>query len=144
MSNRMRAVAGTAQLDVPRPPDAAKFVVTAEATADMAMPSTCLMMLLTALRRARSMVMPAYTFRAISSSVTGTFWPHLDTDAMPAVPVGMFAYGYSAPGPTASTGRSVTNGSESSYSAAGDDGQRVLDDQLMYCCREHSQADPAP
>src|SRR5258708_38430658 len=102
----------------PAVPEAGTNAVTAEAIADMATPSTCLMIEFTVLRSARSTVCPAYTLRAISSSVTGTFWPHLDTDAIPAVPVGMFAYGYSAPAPTASTARSVTNGSGSAYGPA--------------------------
>src|SRR6266567_1997035 len=79
--------------------------------ADMVWESTCWMIELTTFRRHRSIVCPAYTLRAISSSVTRTFWPHLLTDAIAAVPVGMFANGYSAPGPTASTVLSVTNGS---------------------------------
>src|SRR5258708_29714816 len=103
---------------VPAVPEAGTNAVTAEAIADMATPSTCLMIEFTVLRSARSTVCPAYTLRAISSSVTGTFWPHLDTDAIPAVPVGMFAYGYSAPAPTASTARSVTNASDNSADAA--------------------------
>src|SRR5258707_8196034 len=121
MSNRMRGpVEGEPQLltVVPAVPEAGTNAVTAEAIADMATPSTCLMIEFTVLRSARSTVCPAYTLRAISSSVTGTFWPHLDTDAIPAVPVGMFAYGYSAPAPTASTARAVTNGSDRSQSPA--------------------------
>jgi hypothetical protein len=52
--------------------------------------------------------------RAISSSERKTFWPHFAIAAIAAVPVGRLAYGYTDPAPTASTERSVTNGSDCS------------------------------
>jgi hypothetical protein len=69
---------------------------------------------LTTFCRFREIACPAYTDRAISSSVSRVFWPHLTIAATAAVPDGKFANGYSAPGETASTVRSETIASDCS------------------------------
>src|SRR5882724_3782890 len=89
----------------------ANVLVTADEIADIAIESTCEITVLTTLRSCRSRAAPAYTLRAISSSVRRTFCPHFWIAAIAAVPVGRLAYGYSDPAPTASAVRSLTNGS---------------------------------
>src|SRR5690348_13723388 len=116
MSRRM---VGDAPFHATPPPAVTeKVLVTADEIADMVSESIWEMIEFTTFRIARSIAAPPRTFRAISSSVSRTFWPHFWTAAIAAVPVGLLAYGYSDPGATDSTGRSVRPDSPVSYMTA--------------------------
>jgi hypothetical protein len=67
---------GVAPVHTPPCAVTSNVFVTADAIADIAIPSTCEMIELTTFRNCRSSAAPAYAFRAISSSVSRTFWPH--------------------------------------------------------------------